>query len=95
MLNKRKIIAFASALTLVTGLAACGSSDDDDDGGALPSPPPTTPPSSEVPPSAGASVAAFIAFLQTLVASSSETAEPLSVGSFTALADDTAEPQPL
>lgn len=95
MLNQRKILFAAATVALTLGVAACGSSNDDNGpppaGAPVPAPPP--PPTSDIPPSAGASVAAFIAFLLTLAAS--DTAEPLALGTFTPPADDATEPQTL
>lgn len=95
MLSQRKILFAAATVALTLGVAACGSSNDDNGpppaGAPVPAPPP--PPSSDIPPGAGVSVAAFIAFLQSLAAS--DTAEPLALGNFSSPTDDTTEPQPL
>ncbi|MBA2412170.1 MAG: hypothetical protein H0V63_05005 [Burkholderiaceae bacterium] len=85
---KQKIIGLTAAIALAAGLTACGSSDDGDGGGA----PPPAPPSTEVPASAS-TVAGFFAFLLSLA--SSETSEPIAVGTFTAPTDDTGEPSTL
>jgi hypothetical protein len=82
----------AVLLMSAIGLAACGS-DHDNDGPGATAPPPAagTPPpaaASGVPAGAGASVAAYIAYLRGL--KTDETSTPVSVGNFVAPVDDTA-----
>jgi hypothetical protein len=94
MLSQRKILFAAATVALTLGVTACGSSNDDNTPPpVVGAPVPAPPPSSEIPPGAGASVAAFIAFLLTLAAS--DTAEPLALGTFTPPVDDVTEPQAL
>lgn len=93
MLSKRQIIFAAATVALTIGAAGCGSSNDENNVPPAPAPAPPPPPSSEIPPGAGASVAAFIAFLQSLA--SSDTSEPLALGTFAPPSDDVTEPTPL
>jgi hypothetical protein len=86
-------IAAACAIALLA--AGCGSSDGDS------TPPPTIPPPVQQPPSqmaqedaaASASVAGFIAFIQTMIASLTlETNEPRNIDGITPPTTETAEP---
>jgi hypothetical protein len=80
---------FAAASVVALLAAGCGSSSDD----------PTTPSTQPLPPmvqedqAASATVAGFIAFVQTLIASmTAETNEPRSIGGITPPVSDNAEP---
>ena len=71
-------------LTLVTALASCGGGNDN--GG----PPAVVPPVSNTPPaSASASVLGFIAYVRTIVASSSDSGAAVDLTGFVAPTDDT------
>lgn len=85
-------------LVSALGLSACGSDNDSNgnpDAGAPPpgasAPPPA--PQSGVPASAGASVAAYIAYLQGLP--TDETSSPVVIGGFVPPVDDTGGPRAL
>ncbi|HZA94506.1 MAG TPA: hypothetical protein VE421_00085 [Burkholderiaceae bacterium] len=83
-------IAAASAFALLA--AGCGSSSDDS---SRPTPPVQPPPNQMATEdaAASASVAGFIAFIQTMIASlSSEANEPRSIDGITPPTTDTAEP---
>ena len=83
-----------SKICLATGLATAlviGGCSGDSDGGSAGAPPPDR----NVPGSAGATVAAFIAYLMTLDPND-ETSEPLTINdSFAVPADETSDPQPI
>lgn len=74
-------------------LAACGGSGGDD-GGAAQAPSPNAP-GGEVPLTATQDAAAAQAFVASLVAAPSETAEPLGVGPTPLATSETDEPKPL
>jgi uncharacterized lipoprotein YbaY len=85
---KHRILRWAIATALGASLAACGSSGGDDD-----SPPPQpTAVTTEVPQSAQDSVPGLVAYVKQLVASSSETSEPVLIGTAVLPVDDTGEP---
>ena len=76
----------AGALATTLAVAGCWGNNDDN---------PVTPAVTEVPDSAGASVAAFIAFLTGLSADD-ESSEPLTIkDTFAVPPDENGEPQPL
>lgn len=82
-------------LVSAIGLAACGS-DNDDNPAAAPPPGASAPPpaaANGVPASAGASVAAYIAYLRGLT--TDETSSPVTIGGFVPPVDDTAPPTAL
>lgn len=75
-----------AGLALATTLASCGGNDN---GG----PAPVTPPVSNTPPaSASASVLGFIAYVKTIVASSSDSGAPVDLMGFVAPTDDSGSP---
>ena len=79
--------------SLVAALSIAGCGGDDNDSPVVVAPPPSSGAGS-VPDSAGASVAAFLDFIQSLA--SSDTAEPLTIGDgFVTPTDDTGDPRPL
>jgi hypothetical protein len=78
----------AVAIALSAVLGACGSSGGDDD--APPAPSPGT--GSDVPSSALESVAGLLAYVNELIAGTSETSEPVRVGDVTLPVSDTTEP---
>ena len=81
----RAAVALGVALAAAASLAGCFSDDEDE--------PPAV--STSVPDAAGASGAAFVAFLLTL-GSADESSEPLSIGdTFAVPADETSEPAAL
>jgi hypothetical protein len=82
----RWALALAAATVM---LAACGGGRDDD------RPPQARDPLTGPPTEAGASGANFVAYLRTLVAIRSETAEPFAVDSFTPPRADNSEPEPV
>lgn len=65
-----------SALCVAAALAACGSNDGDDSTSTATTPTPT----SGVPQSAQQSVTGLVAFLEQLIAQTSETSEPILLG---------------
>jgi len=72
-------------------LAACGGG-----GGGNPAAPTVTlQPGSDVPQSAASSISGVIAFLQSLIAGTSETSEPITIGDATLATSETAEPEPI
>ena len=79
---QRLAIAGALAATLAV-LGACGGSDD------------TPAATSQVPADASTSVGGFIAYLQALVVSQTDTLEPVDVSMVTPPVDDTGDPAPL
>ncbi len=84
--NVRRIGLAIAGLALATTLASCGGNDN---GG----PPPVTPPVSNTPPaSASASVLGFIAYVKTIVASSSDSGAPVDLTGFVAPTDDSGSP---
>ncbi len=84
--NVRRIGLAIAGLALATTLASCGGTDNG-------SPPTVTAPVSNTPPpSASASVAGFIAYVKTIVASSSDTGAPVDLTGFVAPTDDTGSP---
>lgn len=88
-----KALALACAVLMLT--VSCGSSSDDSSPPptiSLPSPPPVDPMAQEDA-TASASVAGFIAFIQTLIASMTlDTNEPRNIGGITPPVTETAEP---
>ena len=80
-----------TGLVVTFFMAGCGG--DGDNTSEVGNPPPSSGPGS-VPSSAGASVPAFLDFIQSLA--SSDTSEPLTIGDgFETPTDDTGEPRPL
>lgn len=79
-------IACVSAAALL--LAACGSSDD---GSAAPVTPPTPVVTTDVPTSAQQSSSGLTAYLNALIAATSESGDPIVLGDATLTADDTTE----
>ena len=77
-------IAFVSAAALL--LAACGSSDN---GSAAPGTTPVA--ASDVPASAQQSSSGLTAYLNALIAATSESSDPIVLGDATLTADDTTE----
>ena len=77
-------IAFVSAAALL--LAACGSSDN---GSAAPATTPVA--ASDVPASAQQSASGLTAYLNALIAATSESSDPIVLGDATLTADDTTE----
>ena len=77
---KKTLLASLVAAAL---LGACGGGDDA---------PPPSPATSEVPASASQSPAAFIAYLQLLVASMADLLEPVDTSAVVPPADDVGEP---
>lgn len=87
-MNTSRKIWLAGALTAALTLGGCFGGGDDDD-----VPPPGT--SNDVPDSAGASVAAFIAYLMAL-SPNDETSEPGAISdAFAVPPDEDGEPAPL
>jgi len=88
MMPRRLTCAVAIAGSLA--LAACGGSGGDD-------PAPTTQfvPGSQVPVSATTSVAGVIAFLQSLIATTSESGDPIAVGDAVLATSETDDATPL
>ena len=83
MVTFHKLGLAVAGLALVTTLASCGGSDNG-------SPPTAATPVSNTPPaSASANVGGFIAYVKTVVASSSDTASPIDLTGFVAPTDDT------
>ena len=84
-------LLLAAGLASAFCLSGCGG--DDNDTPVVVNPPPSSGAGS-VPDSAGASVSAFLDFIQSLA--SSDTAEPLTIGdTFVTPTDDTGDPRPL
>jgi hypothetical protein len=89
MKNSYRFKTFAAIGAIVVLMAGCGSSSDD------PAPPPTAtlPSSVQEDQAASASVAGFVAFIQTMIASLTlETNEPRDIGGITPPASDSTEP---
>ena len=85
MKNHFRFKTLAAALTVVMLAVSCGSSSDDS------TPPPD--PTAQQDAAASASVAGFIAFIQTLIATMTlETNEPRNIGGITPPVTETAEP---
>lgn len=85
MKNYFRFKTLAAAFAVVLLAASCGSSSDDS------TPPPD--PTAQQDAAASASVAGFIAFIQTLIATMTlETNEPRNIGGITPPTADTAEP---
>ena len=76
------------ALAVAAAVSACGS---DGGGGAAPPPVATT----DVPASAQGSVSGLIAFMNGLIASTSETSEPILVGDAVLPVDDAVDYTPI
>jgi len=79
-----------TALSLFTAtvvLVACGGSDDDRSVGGA-----STTTTASVPSSALASASAFVAYLAELIAASTDTGEPVSLGDAAFPVDDSGEP---
>lgn len=88
-MNTSRKIWLAGALTAALTLGGCFGGGDDD----VAAPPPGT--GNDVPDSAGASVAAFIAYLMAL-SPNDETSEPGAINdAFAVPPDEVSEPQPL
>jgi hypothetical protein len=88
----------ALLLAAALGLVACGSDHDSDSPAAAPPPVAGVPPTGAVPPeavpaSAGASVAAYLAYLRQL--RTDETSSPVLVGGFVPPVDDVSAATPL
>lgn len=89
-MNTARKLWVAGALASVLALGGCFGGDDDDDAAA-----PVAGNGQPVPDSAGASTAAFVAFILALN-SNDDSSEPSAIGnSFAVPPDETAEPQPL
>lgn len=89
MTNISRLKTCAAAFAVVLLTVSCGSSSNDS------GPPPTAPPPSQAQEDAAASgsVAGFIAFIQTLIATMTlDTNEPRDVGGITPPVTETAEP---
>lgn len=89
MNNHFRFKTLAAAFAVVLLAVSCGSSSDDS------TPPPTAqlPPASQEDIAASASVAGFIAFIQTLIASMTlDTNEPRNIGGIAPPVTETAEP---
>jgi len=85
MTNISRLKTCAAAFAVVLLTVSCGSSSDDS------APPPTTQAQEDA--AASVSVAGFIAFIQTLIASMTlDTNEPRDVGGITPPVTETAEP---
>jgi len=85
MTNISRLKTCAAAFAVVLLTVSCGSSSDDS------APPPTTQAQEDA--AASVSVAGFIAFIQTLIASMTlDTKEPRDVGGITPPVTETAEP---
>ncbi len=84
---KHHILRWAIAAGVAASLAACGSSSND--GPPAPAPPTAT---TEVPQSAQDSVAGLVAYIKQLIDSSSDTSEPVLVGTAVLPVDNTSEP---
>jgi len=85
MTNISRLKTCAAAFAVVLLTVSCGSSSDDS------APPPTTQAQEDA--AASGSVAGFIAFIQTLIASMTlDTIEPRDVGGITPPVTETAEP---
>nr|MDQ3214628.1 hypothetical protein [Pseudomonadota bacterium]MDQ3445327.1 hypothetical protein [Pseudomonadota bacterium] len=85
MTNISRLKTCAAAFAVVLLTVSCGSSSDDS------APPPTTQAQEDA--AASGSVAGFIAFIQTLIASMTlDTNEPRDVGGITPPVTETAEP---
>ena len=80
------------ALAVAAAVSACGSGGGGGGGGGAAPPPVAT---TDVPASAQQSVSGLIAFMNGLIASTSETSEPILVGDAVLPVDDTAEPTPI
>ena len=79
----RRVGVVGTGLAALLLLASCGGSDDGN-------PPVVTAPVSNTPPaSASADVGGFIAYVKTVVASSSDTSSPIDLTGFVAPTDDT------
>jgi hypothetical protein len=87
----RTLLALAAACTALAGCFG-GGGGDDNGGGAATTPVTGNDPGNGVPQSALASVAGLVAYLQTLIAGSSDTAQPVSLDGVTLPVDDTAPP---
>ncbi|TFZ01304.1 hypothetical protein [Ramlibacter rhizophilus] len=90
--------AWLYTLPLALALAACGGGGDGGpvDNVVTPTPPPDPfVAGSEVPQSATTSVDGAIAFIRSVIASMSETAEGLALGNAALATSETADPQPL
>lgn len=85
----RRLAAGAGAVGTTLMLASCGG----DGGGGNNDAPPVPPVTSNTPPaSTSASPEGFIAYLKTVVAIQSDTADPLDLTGFVAPVADTSEP---
>ncbi|MBA2674748.1 hypothetical protein [Ramlibacter sp.] len=82
---KHRILPWAIAAAVAASLAACGSSHDD-----APAAPPAA--TTDVPQSAQDSVAGLVAYIKQLIDSSSDTSEPVLVGTAVLPVDNTGEP---
>ena len=85
---KLKIPTSLVALAVAAAVSACGS-----DGGGGSAPPPVA--TTDVPASAQGSVSGLIAFMNGLIAATSETSEPILVGDAVLPVDDAAEFTPI
>jgi len=94
-MNTQRKLLMATALAVAVSLTGCW---DDDDGDNAEAPVVVVPPPgviTEVPGSAGASIAAFVAYLLSL-SGTDETSEPLTIrDTFAVPADETSEPATL
>jgi hypothetical protein len=82
-INKPLAVAALCAAALLSG---CGGGGDDNS---------TPPATQQVPATVNMSVAAFIDYLTTLIASAADTLEPVDVSGITPATDDTIEPSPV
>jgi hypothetical protein len=85
-MTRRRAGAGVAIVTAALLLAACGSSDDDKYTS-------TTPGASQPPPAAY--VDTFIAYVQSLIATTSDTSEPVAIDSVPVTAPENTEPVPV
>ena len=97
MLKLHSRLAFGAVLSVAL-LAGCGSGGSDDVSSAPVSsapvssaPVPNAPASTDI----SQSISALIAFMNNLIAGTSESGDPIAINSLTLVSDDTAEPSPI
>ena len=92
MLKLHSRLAFGAVLSAAL-LAGCGSGGSDDVSSApVPNAPvPNAPASTDI----SQSISALIAFMNNLIAGTSESGDPIAINSLTLVTDDTAEPSPI